>query len=114
MTVTRPKSRSIAMSEAIRTAKPAIAVTPEASTAAPVERVGARQRVARLEARRRAPRGSARYSSTENSVEIAITSALSAADIGFSGTPSSHSTSADQPVASAIGTSGTHARVHER
>ena len=29
---------------------------------------------------------------------------------GFSGTPSSHSTSADQPVASAIGTSGTSAR----
>ena len=43
-----------------------------------------------------------------------MTSALSAADIGFSGTPISHSTSADQPVASAIGTSGTHARAHER
>ena len=113
MTVTRPKSRSIATSEAIRTAKPAIAVTPEARTAAPVERRCARAR-RRRRARRRAPRGSGRDSRTENSVEIAITSALSAADIGFSGTPSSQSTSADQPVASAIGTSGTHARAHER
>ena len=36
-TVTMPKSRSMRMSEAIRAAKPAIAVAPEASTAAPVE-----------------------------------------------------------------------------
>ena len=36
-TVTMPKSRSIRMSEAISAAKPAIAVAPEASTAAPVE-----------------------------------------------------------------------------
>src|SRR6201996_5177757 len=36
ITVTAPKSRSMRMSEAIRTAKPAIAVRPEASTAAPV------------------------------------------------------------------------------
>src|ERR1700761_3719846 len=35
ITVTAPKSRSMRMSEAIRTAKPAIAVRPEASTAAP-------------------------------------------------------------------------------
>src|SRR3954451_6131118 len=35
-TVTAPKSRSICTSPAISTAKPAIAVTPEASTAAPV------------------------------------------------------------------------------
>ena len=36
-TVTIPKSRSMRMSETIRAAKPAIAVAPEASTAAPVE-----------------------------------------------------------------------------
>ena len=36
--VTNPKSRSIVMLEKIRTPKPAIAVIPEASTAAPVER----------------------------------------------------------------------------
>ena len=34
--MTKPKSRSILMSLAISTAKPAVAVTPEASTAAPV------------------------------------------------------------------------------
>ena len=112
--MTRPKSRSIAMSEAIRTAKPAIAVTPEASTAAPVERVRARQRLAGVRPGLALLAVTRADSSTENSVEIAITSALSAADIGFSGTPTSHSTSADQPVASAIGTSGTHARAHDR
>src|SRR5204863_68639 len=37
-TVTQPKSRSIWMSEMTSTAKPAIAVVPDASTAAPVER----------------------------------------------------------------------------
>jgi hypothetical protein len=37
-TVTKPKSRSILMSETTSTAKPAIAVVPEASTAAPVDR----------------------------------------------------------------------------
>src|SRR3954469_18705793 len=37
-TVTQPKSRSMRMSETARTAKPAIAVAPDASTAAPVER----------------------------------------------------------------------------
>ncbi len=36
ITVTKPKSRSILMSLAISTAKPAVAVTPDASTAAPV------------------------------------------------------------------------------
>ena len=36
-TVTMPKSRNMRMSDAIRAAKPAIAVAPEASTAAPVE-----------------------------------------------------------------------------
>ena len=36
-TVRIPKSRSIRMSDAIRAAKPAMAVTPEASTAAPVD-----------------------------------------------------------------------------
>ena len=53
-------------------------------------------------------------SSTANSVEIAITSVPSVADIGFSGTRSANRTSADQPVASAIGTSGTHARSARR
>ena len=43
-----------------------------------------------------------------------MTSAPSVADIGFSGTRSTNSTSADQPVASAIGTSGTHARSQRR
>ena len=42
-------------------------------------------------------------SSTANSVEIAITSAPSVADIGLSGTRVANRTSADQPVASAIG-----------
>ncbi len=45
-------------------------------------------------------------SSTLNSVEIAITSAPSVTDIGFSGTRTANRTSADQPVASTIGTSG--------
>ncbi len=36
--VTKPKSRSIAMFEKTRTPNPAIAVMPEASTAAPVDR----------------------------------------------------------------------------
>ncbi len=49
-------------------------------------------------------------SSTLNSVEIAITSAPSVADIGFSGIPIMNRISADQPVASAIGISGTSAR----
>ena len=48
ITVTSPKSRSIATSEAISTAKPAIAVTPEASTAAPVTRYVRSQRLDRL------------------------------------------------------------------
>ena len=43
-----------------------------------------------------------------------MTSAPSVADIGLSGIPSTHSTSADQPVASAIGASGTHARSQRR
>ena len=38
ISVTKPKSRSIVMSEKIRTPKPTIAVIPDASTAAPVER----------------------------------------------------------------------------
>src|SRR5881275_882518 len=42
-----------------------------------------------------------------NSVEIAITSAPSVADIGLSGSGSRNSTSDDQPVVSAIGISGT-------
>src|SRR4051794_13327331 len=37
-TVTKPKSRSMRMSDTTSTAKPAIAVVPEARTAAPVER----------------------------------------------------------------------------
>ena len=37
MTVTRPKSDSMRTSENASTAKPAIAVTPDARTAAPVE-----------------------------------------------------------------------------
>ena len=35
--MTMPKSRSMRMSEAVSAAKPAMAVVPEASTAAPVE-----------------------------------------------------------------------------
>ena len=49
-------------------------------------------------------------SSTLNSVEIAITSAPSVTDIGLSGTLTANRISADQPVASTIGTSGTSAR----
>ena len=49
-------------------------------------------------------------SSTLNSVEIAITSAPSVTDIGFSGTRTANRISADQPVASTIGASGTSAR----
>ena len=77
------------MSEAISTAKPAIAVTPEASTAAPGGRVGPLDRHAGVRAARAAPRRSAADSSTLNSVEIAITSAPSVTDIGFSGICSS-------------------------
>ena len=51
-TVTMPKSRSIRMSEAISAAKPAIAVAPEASTAAPGGRVGQLDRPARGRRRR--------------------------------------------------------------
>ena len=47
---------------------------------------------------------------TLNSVATAITSAPSVADIGFRGMSIASSTSADQPVASAIGSSGTSAR----
>ena len=43
-----------------------------------------------------------------------MTSAPSVTDIGFSGMRSANSTSADQPVASAIGTSGTSARATPR
>ena len=43
-----------------------------------------------------------------------MTSAPSVTDIGFSGTRSANSTSADQPVASTIGTSGTSARATPR
>ena len=56
-----------------------------------------------VRARARAPPGSGAASSTANSVEIAITSAPSVADIGLSGIRSANSTSADHPVASAIG-----------
>jgi hypothetical protein len=38
MSVTNPKSRSIVMSENTSTPNPAIAVMPDASTAAPVDR----------------------------------------------------------------------------
>src|ERR671911_142137 len=51
---------------------------------------------------------------TLNSVAIAITSAPSVADIGLSGIPIAASTSADHPVASTIGISGTSARLGER
>ena len=51
---------------------------------------------------------------TPNSVAIAIVSAPSAADIGFSGMPVSQSSSEAQPVASTVGTSGTSARPGER
>ena len=43
-----------------------------------------------------------------------MTSAPSTTDIGFSGIRRAKSTSADQPVASAIGSSGTNARCHAR
>ena len=83
-TVTSPKSHSICTSDSASTAKPAIAVVPEATTAAPVDGRFAGSR------RRREPRrpllGKRAESSTENSVEIARTSAPSVADSGFSGT----------------------------
>ena len=110
--MTMPNSCSMRTSENTSTAKPAIAVAPEASTAAPVERY------VRRSARRRRPARAllavAAVSSTANSVESAITSIPSVADIGFSGTRSANRTSADQPVASAIGTSETHARSAQR
>src|SRR3954471_19738041 len=108
-TVTQPKSRSMRMSDTARTAKPAIAVTPLASTAAPVERY-----VRAIASR--SPYPAARswrkrsLSRTLNSVEIAMTSAPSVTDIGLRSMRSAKSRSADQPVASAIGTSGTRAR----
>ena len=51
---------------------------------------------------------------TLNSVAIAITSAPRVADIGLSGMSIAATTSADQPVARTIGTSGTSARHSER
>ena len=94
--VTRPKSRSIAMSESASTPNPAIAVTPRR----PRRRPCAGRRAAAPPPCRGRPARSWRWrsdSSTLNSVEIAITSAPSVTDIGFSGTRSANSTSADQP-----------------
>ena len=101
------------MLESTSTPNPAIAVMPEASTAIPVERyvrpsASASSYPAARSWRKRSD------SSTLNSVEIAITSAPSVADIGFSGIPVANRISADQPVASAIGISGTSARCGRR
>ena len=108
-----PNSCSIRTSEAASTAKPAIAVTPDAATAAPVEPYVRRSASPGSQPAARSSRKRA-ASSTANSVEMAITSAPSVADIGFSGIRSANRTSADQPVASAIGTSGTSARSARR
>src|SRR3954447_7581004 len=112
-TVTSPKSLNMRMSETINTAKPAIAVTPEASTAAPV-REYARRRASPSDppAARSSWKRAARI--TLNSVAIAITRAPSVAESGFSGTPEMNSTSDDHPVAKTIGISGTRARRAER
>ena len=48
ISVTRPKSRSMRMSESVSTPKPAIAVMPDAATAAPVRAVRAPQRLDRV------------------------------------------------------------------
>ena len=97
------------MLDRVSTPKPAIAVIPLASTADPVKwyvraSACAGSRPARRSARNRSD------SSTLNSVEIAITSAPSVADIGLSGIRVANRISDDQPVASAIGTRGTSAR----
>ena len=111
--MTKPKSRSIFTSLAISTAKPGVAVTAGGEDGGAGARVGGAQR---LGDRQPAPRSSWKRAErmTLNSVAIAIVSAPSAADIGLSGIWLSQSTSADQPLASSTGTSGTSARATER
>ena len=98
------------MSDSASTPKPGDRRDPRGGDRGAGAPVGAPQRL-------RPCRGPARRSwrwrsesSTLNSVEIAITSAPSVTDIGFSGTRTANRISADQPVASTIGTSGTSAR----
>ncbi len=111
--MTKPNSRSIRTSLAINTAKPAIAVTPEASTAAPV---GSRRLMQR------------RPQLTPGPTLLAEASSKNHAELGSDSDRQrpqrsrhrverdalSQSTSADQPVAITIGTSGTSARGSER
>ena len=98
------------MLDNVSTPKPAIAVIPDASTAEPVNRYVRASASAGRTARPRRSWRKRSDSSTLNSVEIAITSAPSVADIGLSGIRVANRISDDQPVASAIGTSGTSAR----